>query len=153
MDWTPNVWATRGFSSTLTLASATRPSVSATAFSRIGPSVLHGPHQGAHKSTTTGTVVLRASTSSWNVWSVTSTALDATARPGHVRPAAGRIRPVLGHAMAPISVGSRVPRTAGRPATGHRRGQGHRLDGGPIAGAQTATHLHPDRGRPVQPHV
>ncbi len=67
IDCTAKVWATRGFSSTLTLASATAPLVSATAFSSIGPSVLHGPHQGAHRSTTTGTVVLRVRTSSWNV--------------------------------------------------------------------------------------
>ena len=77
MDCTAKVWAIRGLSSTLTLASSTAPPVSATAFSSIGPSVLHGPHQGAHRSTTTGTVALRASTSSWKVWSVTSIGHDA----------------------------------------------------------------------------
>ena len=46
-----------GFSSTLTLTSTTLPSVSSTTFSRIGPSVRHGPHHGAHRSTTTGTVL------------------------------------------------------------------------------------------------
>ena len=64
IDWTAKDWAMRGFSSTLTLASSTAPSVAATARSSIGPRVLHGPHQGAHRSTTTGTVALRPSTSS-----------------------------------------------------------------------------------------
>ena len=36
----------RGFASTSTLTSSTLPSVSATTFSRIGPSVRHGPHHG-----------------------------------------------------------------------------------------------------------
>ena len=45
----------RGLSSTLTLASSTAPSVAATARSSMGPSVVHGPHQGAQRSTMTGT--------------------------------------------------------------------------------------------------
>jgi hypothetical protein len=72
MDWTWKVWAMRGFSSTLTLANSTAPPVSATAFSSMGPRVVQGPHHGAHRSTITGTVALRASTSPWKVWSVTS---------------------------------------------------------------------------------
>ena len=40
--------------------------------SRMGPRVLHGPHHGAHRSTTTGTVADRAITSCSNVASVTS---------------------------------------------------------------------------------
>ena len=67
IDCTLNARATAGLSSTLTLASSTAPPVSATAFSIIGPRVLHGPHHGAHRSTITGTVALRSSTSVWNV--------------------------------------------------------------------------------------
>ena len=63
MDWTAKVSAMRGFSSTLTLASSTLPPVDSTARSNIGPSVVQGPHQGAQRSTTTGTVALRAITS------------------------------------------------------------------------------------------
>ena len=37
MDCTLKAWATRGLSSTLTLASSTAPSVSSTTFSSIGP--------------------------------------------------------------------------------------------------------------------
>src|ERR1019366_7563894 len=38
----------------------------------IGPSVLHGPHHSAHRSTTTGTVIERSITATPNVASVTS---------------------------------------------------------------------------------
>ena len=61
-----------GCASTSTFASSTAPPVSATTFSRIGPSVLHGPHHSAQRSTTTGTVVDRSMTSVANVASVTS---------------------------------------------------------------------------------
>ena len=62
-----------GLSSTLTLTRATAPSVASTTRSMTGPRVWHGPHQGAHRSTTTGTSDERRSTSSSNVASVTST--------------------------------------------------------------------------------
>src|SRR5690606_25012841 len=65
-------WEICGFSSTFTLARTTWPSVSPTTFSRMGPRVRQGPHQGAHRSTTTGVVSDRSSTSVWNVESVTS---------------------------------------------------------------------------------
>ena len=74
IDCTEKVWAIRGFSSTLTLASSTSPLVAAMTCSRMGPRVLHGPHHGAHRSTTTGTVALRAITSVWKLASVTSMA-------------------------------------------------------------------------------
>ena len=54
MPCTRKAWETCGFSSTLTLASTTLPPVSSTTFSMMGPSVRHGPHHGAHRSTTTG---------------------------------------------------------------------------------------------------
>ena len=79
-----NAWLIAGFSSTLTLASTTLPSVASTTFSMIGPSVLHGPHHGAHRSTTTGTVFDCSTTSVSNVASVTSTYghdVHATERP------------------------------------------------------------------------
>ncbi len=41
-------------------------------FSRIGPSVLHGPHHSAQRSTTTGTERDRSTTSVGKVASVTS---------------------------------------------------------------------------------
>src|SRR5579864_8787274 len=55
------------FSSILTLTSLTAPLASATAFSSEGPSVLQGPHQGAQKSTITGTSRLASSTSAAKV--------------------------------------------------------------------------------------
>ena len=44
----------------------------------IGPSVRHGPHHGAHRSMTTGTVADFSSTSAANVASVTSMAMPFT---------------------------------------------------------------------------
>src|SRR5579863_5955390 len=55
-----------------TFASSTAPLVSATTFSMIGPSVLHGPHHSAQRSTTTGTVIERSITAVPKVASVTS---------------------------------------------------------------------------------
>src|SRR5918995_695350 len=72
MPCTRNAADTWGFSSTLTFASTTLPLVSSTTRSRMGPSCLHGPHHGAHRSTTTGVAWDRSSTSVWNVASVTS---------------------------------------------------------------------------------
>src|SRR5438045_9698499 len=46
--------ASSGFSSMLIFTMRTAPRASFTAFSSAGPSVLHGPHQGAQKSTMTG---------------------------------------------------------------------------------------------------
>src|SRR5262249_33837116 len=71
---TPNAAEIWGFSSTLTLVRTTLPSVSSTAFSMMGPRVRHGPHQGAQRSTTTGTSLDRLMTSVSKVASVTSRA-------------------------------------------------------------------------------
>src|SRR2546425_7469956 len=54
----------------LSLANSTRPFVSASSCARMGSTALHGPHQGAQKSSTTGTSAV--STSRSNVSSVTS---------------------------------------------------------------------------------
>src|SRR3546814_20841144 len=74
----PCTWkalATWGLVSTSTFASTTFPSVSAITFSMIGPSVLHGPHHSAQRSTTTGTDFERSTTSVAKVASVTSIAI------------------------------------------------------------------------------
>src|SRR3979490_429499 len=76
MDWTWNASATRRLASTSTLTSSTWPPVSPTTFSRIGPSVRHGPHHDAHRSTTTGTSVERSRTAVSKVASVTSISVD-----------------------------------------------------------------------------
>lgn len=79
IDWTWNIEAILGFSSTLTLTRSTCPSVAATTRSRIGPSVRQGPHHGAQRSTTTGTSRDRVSTSCSKFASVTSViGLDPT---------------------------------------------------------------------------
>jgi|SRR4029453_3305948 hypothetical protein len=72
MLWTWNAADTCGFSSTLILTSSTAPFVASTTSSMMGPSVRHGPHHGAHRSTTTGTCEERSSTADWKVASVTS---------------------------------------------------------------------------------
>src|SRR6186713_148269 len=61
-----------GFSSELIFTSLTRPPKSCATLSRVGPSVRHGPHHGAQKSTTTGTVFEAARTSVSKVAVVTS---------------------------------------------------------------------------------
>src|SRR5215472_17303729 len=64
-------WASIWFWSMLILTSLTAPLASLTTFSMVGCSVLHGPHQGAQKSTITGTVREASSTSLANlVWSL-----------------------------------------------------------------------------------
>ena len=57
-----NFWATPGLRSVSTLAVSISPFLSSTAFSRAGPSVRHGPHHSAQKSTTTGTCLERSTT-------------------------------------------------------------------------------------------
>ena len=54
IDWMP-IWpGIAGWSSMFILTSLTLPLAALTAFSRTGVSCLHGPHQGAQKSTSTG---------------------------------------------------------------------------------------------------
>ena len=54
MEVTPKRAAMAGFSSTLTLAITALPSCSTAMSSRTGPSMRHGPHHSAQKSTRTG---------------------------------------------------------------------------------------------------
>src|SRR5205085_851512 len=82
---------TPGFSSTLTFTSSTWPPVASMTFSMIGPRVRHGPHHGAHRSITTGTVSDRSSTSASNVASVRSI-LQATIGRFHAFTSRGSVR-------------------------------------------------------------
>ena len=79
MDCTRNAAAMRGWASTSTVASTSRPPASATSFSSTGESCLHGSHHVAHRSTTTGTVIDCCSTSVSKLSSVTSTMTPAGA--------------------------------------------------------------------------
>ena len=72
MPWMPNCWAMPGFSSVSIFASTTLPSRASAAFSRIGPSCRQGAHQGAQKSTTTGTSADRCTTAVSKSASLTS---------------------------------------------------------------------------------
>src|ERR1700758_5252531 len=65
-------WAISGFSSMFSLTIRTAPLVARTVFSRIGPSCLQGPHQGAQKSTITGASKEPSTTSVMKVAVVTS---------------------------------------------------------------------------------
>ena len=67
----------RGLASTSILASTQEPPPSTASFSSTGESCLHGPHQSAQKSITTGVVSDRSSTSVWKVASVTSMTVTA----------------------------------------------------------------------------
>src|SRR3546814_20776271 len=117
----PCTWkalATWGLVSTSTFASTTFPSVSAITFSMIGPSVLHGPHHSAQRSTTTGTDFERSTTSVAKVASVTSIALGGAlllfaalspqpsgglplVHPAPRYPRAGRVEPEPGGDLSP----------------------------------------------------
>src|SRR5207247_11205376 len=73
IDITRNCCAVRWFASTSSLARRNSPSFSSAILSRIGPSVLHGWHQSAQKSTTTGRRLDSSMTASAKSASVTST--------------------------------------------------------------------------------
>ena len=55
MDCTPKRCCSLGESSTLTFTSFRRPAMSVATCASAGLTMRHGPHQGAHRSTTTGT--------------------------------------------------------------------------------------------------
>src|SRR5437764_6102369 len=67
---TPYLVATSGESSTLSLPILTLPANCVASLSIVGPRARHGPHQGAQKSTTTGTLL--STTSVCQFWSVNS---------------------------------------------------------------------------------
>ena len=90
MDCAWKAWASRGFASTSTLASTQAPLASLASFSSTGLSCLHGPHHSAHRSTITGVVRDRLTTSSLKVSSVTSkTDADACPAPASAAPSPG----------------------------------------------------------------
>ncbi len=60
MDCTPKRCCSLGESSTLTFTSFRRPAMSVATCASAGLTIRHGPHQGAHRSTTTGTDVRSA---------------------------------------------------------------------------------------------
>ncbi len=78
IDWTWKAAEIRGFSSTFTFASSTEPPVASITSSRMGPSVLQGPHHGAQRSTTTGTCSDRSSTDCSKSASFTSSDTQTT---------------------------------------------------------------------------
>ena len=91
IDWTPSCPAIEGCSSMFIFTSLTRPPAACTARSRTGVSCLHGPHQGAQKSTRTGWLRDSRTTSAENaavVVSFTSSPTGAAFRPLSPRPAA-----------------------------------------------------------------
>src|SRR4051794_9193002 len=63
MPRTPYFRGVCGFSSILTFATVTRPSISVASSSRNGAIILHGPHHSAQKSTSTGSLA-RSTTAS-----------------------------------------------------------------------------------------
>src|SRR3954467_11515727 len=63
MPRTPYFRGVWGFSSILTFATVTRPSISVASSSRNGAIILHGPHHSGQKSTRTGSLA-RSTTSS-----------------------------------------------------------------------------------------
>src|SRR4029453_13014278 len=77
MPWTAKAAATRWLASTSIFASTQRPSPPPASRSRMGESCLHGPHQSAQKSMSTGTRTERFMTSVWKVSSVTAMTYEA----------------------------------------------------------------------------
>src|SRR3546814_16889125 len=71
--------AISGHSSMLTLTSFTAPAALRTTRSSNGVSCLHGPHHGAQKSTSTGTVIEASTTSAMKVLLVASLITSAAA--------------------------------------------------------------------------
>src|SRR4051794_27704997 len=107
IPWTAAAWAMRWLASTSILARIQEPLPSAASFSRIGESCLHGPHQSAQKSMTTGTSRLFSRTSDWKVASVTS--MTVAGPPGPPAPPPGA--PALDAAFAAWLRAARAPRS------------------------------------------
>ena len=63
MPRTPYLRGVCGFSSILTLATVTRPSISVASSSRNGAIILQGPHHSAQKSTSTGSLAFSTTAS------------------------------------------------------------------------------------------
>ncbi len=67
-----------GLASTSTLTTSTAPSYLAASFSISGATILHGPHQAAQKSTTTGRSDLSTSSSKFASVATLISAMDET---------------------------------------------------------------------------
>src|SRR3954451_569815 len=91
MDFRLNDATSSGLVSALTLTSLKRPPYSRSSRSISGPSILHGPHHGAQKSTMTGTSIEASITSRSNDDSVASIIWDAL-RPRSERATTGGVR-------------------------------------------------------------
>src|SRR5438477_11091571 len=76
---TPYLRGVCGFSSMLTLATVTRPSMSSARSLRNGAIILHGPHHSAQKSTSTGSLAL--STTASKLLSLTAVGFIAGSSP------------------------------------------------------------------------
>src|SRR5690606_1620916 len=85
--------ASSGCASVSILTSTKRPPYCCSSRSSIGPSVLHGPHHGAQKSSTTGVRIDVSITSAWNRSRVVSIIAGFRRAPslGHARRAARRV--------------------------------------------------------------
>ena len=76
IDITPNFSAWVWFLSVSAFATISLPSYAVAIFSRVGPSIMQGPHQDAQKSTRTGVVFDFSITSFSKVSSVTLISID-----------------------------------------------------------------------------
>ena len=110
IDWMP-IWpGTAGCSSMFILTSLTLPLAAFTAFSRIGVSCLHGPHQGAQKSISTGWRFDSSITSFTKVWVVVSLISPSAAGARAGRDCHVHIGRVLKHVVLPVLLPLSGPR-------------------------------------------
>src|SRR5580700_6138852 len=107
MDCTPKRCWSLGESSTLTFTSLRRPAMSVATCASAGLTMRHGPHQGAHRSTTTGTDARSATSAkvSSPASTIQGSGLWQLPQRGTPEAAAGTrfLRPQFGHRMGPCS--------------------------------------------------
>src|SRR4029077_10638361 len=126
-------WASIWFWSMLILTSLTAPLAALTTFSMAGWSCLQGPHNGAQKSTITGTVREASSTSLANlVWSLS---LMRSAGGGCVAAPFSIVSmgPRMGNFLRCPQCGPRPPMTQGGDGQGDLAGPGGFLQNNAIA--------------------
>jgi hypothetical protein len=99
MPRTPNCAASAWFSSEFTLARRKRPWYSSASFSRTGPRLRQGPHQGAQKSARTGTRREASTTSYMKLASVTSMAWDVMSQTDGLLPQGDEFAPICCEVM------------------------------------------------------
>src|ERR1700735_364975 len=103
--WTPKICATRGATSTLTLASDHFPLSAAARSDKLSASCRQTSLRGDHSSTTTGTWLERSSTSSSKLACVTSLPPGPADPPPPVSPPAGGLCLRADKSTAPASAG------------------------------------------------